>query len=739
MKTFFLSLLSALSSLHSLASIDSVKIPMGQQLFYRRVDEAQLEADKLDYKADHFLKLTGNDEINLQITDAIFRRIDEMQYDCVVNKRFEANNNKVNGALRLLRNVVIAFSSAYRQKKINAVYAPELIDCFEKSFHASLDSQSIAPFINEVHYETGNIILDMFPENSGYAASKKILFLKYINMHPEKTLQLIGPYADEPFADSLVVLACLRNPVQLYNYAQKTNSPEGRLIHRSTNPMVKAVADLSLTPNALFYFPFLDDLLKGKKTIDDIKKYVGDGEEGYDSVGYYKLLVKTEIDYYNRVAVLKDTPVAMYGSNSLTETLQKKSWQHFVKHMNELHEVTNPNIRFRSVDQLGPTELYYLMVLTEEDIYTSTFKNCFERMMDRLGKKPKTDSLLLAVNFDHYKKFIKMSAGYNKLDTFLKAMPKENADNLMRAFTKNLEKSSNNEEAVDVADSYSSVLNNKPLSSFILNQLKENERRCIAAGDQKGTVLYQVLKNICLSATDSTINLTQLYGIPSVYSLEYNALADDSGRVIEQNFFYGDEDGRAYYPLFVNSFPASVWKRTENKEWIEFSSIKGKPVWVFANKPLDNDSGQDSVAQADLTEYLQEKDWAPNVFVHRGHSYWLPYTLDQLQPSGKIIILGSCGGYKNLSRVLETCPDAHIISTKQIGKGDMNQKIINYVNAELIKGKKLDWRQMWDNMTKDFAKDPNKEVRDTWLDYIPPHKNLGALFIKAYTKKLEGE
>src|ERR1700712_4967842 len=119
MKTFSLCIVIAFSFLQSMAADpDSVKIPIGQQLFYRRVDEAQLEADKLDYKADHFLKLTGNDEINLQITDAIFRRIDEMQYDCVVNKRFEANNNKVNGALRILRNVVIAFSSNYRQKKI---------------------------------------------------------------------------------------------------------------------------------------------------------------------------------------------------------------------------------------------------------------------------------------------------------------------------------------------------------------------------------------------------------------------------------------------------------------------------------------------------------------------------------------------------------------------------------------------------------------------------------------------
>ena len=711
---------------------------MSQQLFYRRVDEAQTEADKLDYKADRFLKLTGNDEINLQITDALIRHIDEMQYGIVINKKFNGNNNKVNGALRLLRNVVIAFVSNYRQKKLSAVLAPELIDCFEHSFNAAVDSQSIAAFIKDAHYETGLIISEIFKDNIGYEDSKKILFLKYVSIYPERILQLIGPYADEPFADSLVVIASQRNPVQLYNYAQRINSPEGKLIHRSQNTMVKAVADLSKTPNALLYFPFLDDLLKGKKSIDSIKKYVGDGEEGYDSVGYYKLLVQTEIDYYGRVAIKKDTPIAMFGPNGLRDMLERKAWQHFVKPMNELHEASAA-VRFKSVEKLSPVELYYLLVMKEDDIYTSTFKNCFERMMQRMGNKPKADSLLLAVNFDHYKKFIKMSAGYNKLDTFLKAMPKDNADNLMRAFVKNLEVSDNNEEAVDVADSYASVLANKPLANFILTQLKENEKRCIKAGNQRGSVMYEVLKNICLSATDSTINLTKLYDIPAVYSIDYPALAGDSDRVIEQTFFYGDEDGKAYFPAFVNSFPPSLWKRTENKEWIEFRSLKGKPVWAFANKPLDNDSGQDSIAQSHLNDYLLDNGWAPNIFVHRGHSYWLPYTLNQLQPSGKVIILGSCGGYKNLSKVLETCPEAHIISTKQIGKGDMNQKIINYVNGELSKGKKLDWQLMWDELTKQIAKDPNRETRDSWLDYIPPHKNLGALFIKAYTRKLEGQ
>lgn len=728
-------------SYSSWAAQDSVVIPMSRQLIHQRIKEAQIDADKLDYKKDGIVKLTGNDEINMQITDALMRRVNEQRMALESDKTLRQDNNKLIGCLRLLREMVLAFNSNYRQKKLNPAYAPLLVNTFEKVLSTALDSQSIAPYINDVPYEVGLILSELFRDNMGYTDSKKILFLKYVTLHPDRILQTIRPYVNEPFADSLMVLACRRNPVQLYSYAQALSSPEGKLIQRNTDPFVKTIAKLSQTPNALFYYPFLDDILSGRNSIENIKKYVGDGEEGYDSVGYYKLLVKTAVEYYGRVINRSnpDTPIAMYGPNGLLEVLAKKSLQHFVGPINTLHEQNNPAIRFKAIEPLGPQELYYVMVMTEDDIYTSSYKYSFEKMMERMGKKPRTDSLLLSVNFDHFKKFIKMAAGYNKLDTFLRAMPKGKADTLMMAFVSRLEESPGNEEAVDVADSYASILGNKTLMNFIINEIKRNEERCRRTNNQNGVLVYELLRNICLSATDTTISLEKLYGIPSVYSLDYKTLADDSGRVVQQVFFYGDQDGKDYFPPFVASFSPALWKKTETKEWVEFKSIKGKPVYVYANKPLDNDTGLDSAAQAHLSDYLLEKKLAPSILIHRGHSYHLPYTIRQLQASEKLVLLGSCGGYKNLSKVLETSPEAHIISTKQIGAGDINRPIINYINAQLLAGKKISWIEMWNELSKIFGRDPNKDVRSRWLDYIPPHKNLGALFIKAYSKKAEGE
>jgi len=360
-------------------------------------------------------------------------------------------------------------------------------------------------------------------------------------------------------------------------------------------------------------------------------------------------------------------------------------------------------------------------------------------MLQKMGPLPRADLLLMSVNMDYFKKFIKMAANFNQLDTFLKLMPPNNSQILMKAFVDNLDNTGSLEDAVDVADSYSSIKNKKLLNA-ILDNVTENEQRSIDENNNKGKIIYGLLKTIFLSADlNNHVDLTKEIGIPSIYSVDHKFLADDSDRVIQQIFFFGDEDGKGIFKSFLNSFNQNDWRVTMEKEWVVIKSLRGKKVWIYANRPLDNDANLDDSAQVHLSNYLSRNNLYPTIVVHRGHSYWLPRTIDRMPADAKIIILGSCGGYKNLNQILEICPDAHIVSTKEIGKGDINRPILNYMNQVLISGKTLVWQDMWDNLTKLFSADPSKEVRESWDDYIPPYKNLGAIFIKAYDKKMEGE
>jgi hypothetical protein len=733
--TIFILLLSVCST-NAFATFDTIKPPIQRQRFHDKINEEQKLLDRADGKSDGIIKVSANDEINLAVTDVMMRRIDEMQNTVELNNKIKANNEKVR-YLTYIESLVKTFRINWKSNKIKAVYAPMLVDNFEKIMQVTIDSLSMVPYIDAMPYDVCRITAEIFVNNKGYNESKSIVYLKFCALNPDKILQNIAPFAKENFTDSLVAATCKNDPAQVYKYAQDESSVAGKLIFSSSNPAVKTVAVLSKKSSSLLYFPFLDDLVSGKKQIDSLKKIIGDGEKGYDSVAYYKLLVQTEIDYSKR-ADKNDSAIAWLGPNGLRYMLKRKANQHFITPINELHEKPE-NVRMKAIDLLSPVDIYYMIVMGDTSIYTSSYKHSFNRMLQRIGKKPATDSLLLNVNFDYFKKFIKMAANFNKLDTFLNLMPAANSESLMKDFVAKLETANTLEDAVDVADSYSSI-NNKNLLNNILSAVNENEKRCIDYNNNRGKIIYSLLKTIFLSA-DSTnkIDLTAQLGIPAIYTIENKALADDSGRIIQQVFFYGDDDGKKFFPAYINSFSAKDWKINSTlKEWVEIKSNKEPQVWIYVNRPLNNDKNLDDTAQIHLNNYLKKNNLLPSIVTHRGHSYWLDRTMARMAGDAKIIVLGSCGGYKNLSQLIDINPDAHIISTKQIGTGNINQIITNKLNQTLLLGKPVIWRSMWDELSLFFAKQP-KDLKETWEDYIPPYKNLGAIFIKAYNKKIETE
>ena len=730
-KIFFFLLL--LYSANVFAAADTVIVPIQRQLFHERINQEQTLLDWADGKLDGLIKVSANDEINHAVTAMMLQRINQLQDSIELNTKITTNNEKVR-YLNYTESLVRAYRNGIRLKQVNPTYAAVLVNNFEKAMNANIDGNSMALYIDELPYEAGKIITDIFKDNRGYTESRKILFLKYSVIHPDKIIQNIAPYVDESFADSMVSVCARYNPTAVYSASQAGGTVIGRLIQRNNSPVVKMILEISKTSGSLKYFPFLDDLVSGKKTIDDIKRYAGNGETGYDSIGYYKLLVRTETEYFKRMSPpIRDTPIAFLGVNGLREMLQNKAILHFITPINTLHTQSNLNIRMKAIDSLSAVDLYYMMVMGESEIYTSSYKHSFERMLQRMGKNPKADSLLLKVHFDLFRKFIKMAANFNQLDDFLKFMPLSKSSILMQAFVANLDKTGNLEDAVDVADAYSSI-SNKKLLKTILGHVIENEKTAIANNNDKGKTIYHVLRIIFQSADSSTkVDLTKEIGIPSVFSVDNKSLADDSGRIIQQHFIYGDADGKDDYNGFISAFSPTEWKVVVKDEWAEIRSLKGPKILIYANRPLDNDSNLDDSAQVHLNRYLIQHNMEPAIVVHRGHSYWLPRTLELMPANVKIAVLGSCGGFKNLNQILEYSPDANIISTKEIGKRDINKPILNYINQTLLAAKPLVWKNMWATLTKQFAA-ANAETRQSWEDYVAPYRNLGAIFIKAYNK-----
>lgn len=77
--------------------------------------------------------------------------------------------------------------------------------------------------------------------------------------------------------------------------------------------------------------------------------------------------------------------------------------------------------------------------------------------------------------------------------------------------------------------------------------------------------------------------------------------------------------------------------------------------------------------------------------------------------------------------ILEKAPDAHIIGTKQIADAPVNNPFLRLLMEKLRTGSDIEWIGFW--------KELDKIVTDKiFEDYVPPHKNLGALFIKLIPK-----
>ncbi len=706
----------------------------GRVIFHDKVDAQQKAIDEMDGKKDNAINLTKDPTINGQIEYAVLDRVDELQQKIELDSVL-SHSSKVKYILGL-ETLLNGYKTNLFKRDFPISIAAELVNAYEKAMQLDIKNESIEPVVRENSYAVGKILIDCFkfPENAGVKASAPILLEKYIQLHPNEILTILQRNPDIPVADSLIKVAAHNDVRKFYNYAA-VGDKLGARIRSLDDPFVRTISKMAVSKSGQLYYPFIDQLLSNQISFDELDR-VKD-----DNVAYYKLLVKTRISYASRMlSPAKDTPMEM---KSLTTMLGNKAREAFVNVINGLHDEPDP-VRFKCLEPLTPQELYYLCVTSEDVIYTSSYLGVFKRIFEKM-KAPRGDSLIMSVRADYFRKFIKMSAAYNTLDTLLKSMPPENATTLMKAFIIGLEKTtslSSVEDAVDVADSYSSIVEkNKALAEFMLDEANLNYDRCVKANDKNGMVVYRLEKTLFESADTATkVDLSKELGIPPIYTVANKGLADDSGRVIEQAFFYGgdeDKDGQTSYAnfkgLFVNK---AEWKMTENESWLTVKSVKGKPVWIFANRPLDGPDDPDEKAQDKLEAYLNAQHLKPTIFIHRGHSYHVKYSLKRIQPTARIVVLGSCGGYNNLNDVLTISNDAHIISSKQVGTKTVNEPILQAINNTLLNGKSIEWLPMWKDLGKKFSTSTLKEKFD---DYIPPYKNLGAIFIKAYRRAINTE
>ncbi len=553
-----------------------------------------------------------------------------------------------------------------------------------------------------------------------------------------KTLQNIPDFIDKPYGEEILTYAAQREPDELFKrvemfkqkhyctklleecavnapisvkrYLYNPSHPVNYILQHSNNATVKKILEIN---QKLGYqskpLLLLDDIMNNRITLQQAIT-----------------VSANPIELFSALVKIISRPTYL-GKYSIDHEMRDYSLR-FVREIND-KIASGASQPFYSVESFNSTELYFLMLYGRDEVFASTFNGLFNRFMLKLPNGS-GESFMNSINHNQFRDFLSLCSNYDVLEEFLAKFNTAERSKLLSAYISNLEKEQDNlSSVVLVAEAISNLTDNQILS-VLEEAIKKEYERVTKEKDQIGISVYGVLSSIISGNAKTEAGwyhqISQQFSIAPVSTLSQEALFNTEGKCIEQMYFYNDDDGRSSFINFMNTYKnQNAWKIEDKYNYVRISSEDGRRIEIFANKPEYEENGVNAI-----NAYLKDKALVPSVIVHRGHSFHTEATLEKVQSSAKLIFVGSCGGFYKISIALENAPDAHIISTKQVGTKTVNDAMLFALNENIRQGKDIVWNEFWDRMKEKFA---NNQY---FSDYIPPQKNLESTFIRAYYKIL---
>lgn len=527
---------------------------------------------------------------------------------------------------------------------------------------------------------------------------------------PDELFKKIDSYKHKRFSLRILELCAVNAPLSVKRYLYNPNHPVNFILQYSKNPVVKKI--LEINPDLGYHSKpllLLDDIVKHGLTVPDAIAISTDPNKLFS-------------------AMTKITSQQNYiGGYSINHEMRDYSLR-FIREIND-KIATGANQPFYTVEGFGSTELYFLMLYGRDEVFTSTFNGLFERFMQKLPNDD-GEAFLRMVNYNQFRDFISLCSNFGTIKDFLSKFSPQAKNELFIAYTSNLEKQQDNLSSIILIAESVSNINDNQLLTLLQNNIKNEYDRVTRDSNQIGISIYGVLSSIISGNAQTETSwykkVSKQFKITPVASLSSGALFRNGGRCVEQMYFYNDDDGRSSYINFINTYKnQNNWQVEDRNSYVRIYSDQGKQVEIFANKPEFEENGISAI-----DAYFKENNYVPTVIVHRGHSFHTESTLEKVPPSARLIFVGSCGGFYKLPIALENAPEAHIISTKQIGTKTVNDAMIYSLNENIRNGKDIVWNDFWGKMRDKLSSN------QYFGDYIPPNKNLGAIFIRAYYKIL---
>ncbi len=523
-------------------------------------------------------------------------------------------------------------------------------------------------------------------------------------------------FIEEDYGKRAFIKAAHKNPAGAFRSIDSSAVNVKKALQDDKDPLIRKLFEidkLSVSKENKYKVTLLmEDLLNNNLTF----------QEAID-------IVKDPVQLRARLAEIKSRSgsVGIFAVDQYLSDFYLKT----VRQMNNLHNRAD-EVRFAVINSATVKDIYYLMVYGEQEIYTSTFNGVFDRLLGKMGAKGITgEQLLDEVDYFRFRSFVRLLTGFGRLNEFLSTMEESFQRQLLERFVRGIEKEENYlQQATIVADAFS-VIEDEMLLFQLQRLIEEEFDRVTIENHPQGIVLYKILSG--LFGERAVINKTWFkkmsdeFGLPRTDKVSVDKLFNQYGENIQRYFFYNGKDGKRSFEHFISFYKnSSQWQVTYKENHIEISSVgKGKKIIMFANKPDKIKKGAE-----DIEAIFKKRNIFPHVVVHRGHSYYAPETIQQINPEAIIVSLGSCGGFQLVFDVMQRAPNAHVFSTKGTGSMYVNDPLLKMLNNRILnEDDTIRWDEFWSDAEKYITS-------EYFPQYIPPHRNIGALFLKVYQKEI---
>jgi hypothetical protein len=651
----------------------------------KQIDYEQNRIDIYDGDLDSAVNI-GNQQQNVLSFQVYISLIDELQ-----NTILQLDPKQVDNNARAL------FETVKRIQRADIPHITQYLKAFklaQKLYQLNNQEKELELLKNDV--KSSLIIADLI-NLKPYA---KNYWTYAANFYPFEVLNKFKNLAFTPLGSEVITNLAKIDPASIKQYLGSNHLIE-RSLKSNRDSVVQLIIQLYQMYGVQSKSYALIDLIWRKKLSFQQAENITKNEA---------LFYKTLIDLRKNKSIL-----ASYTVEKEIETIAMSR----VVEINLRHEDTEP-YRFAPINNDNAYEIYTSIVYSAEEVFTSSFLGMYKRLNEK-RKEPSGYAFLEQLNFNKFRVFLKQCAGYNKIDDFLSTMNDSQQNALITLFVSGLYQYGGDlGPAVDVADTYGS-LENETIKAIFVKTIKRELRKCIQDQNEHGTKIYGLLFKLT-GGNPNEYTSNYVFNIPALDRV-YSSDLFKNDIHIQQHFFFDDEDGETAFNHWLGLYPSSLYKKEDKGNYILLSSISGKKMLIYANKPHSEIEGRE-----DLKKLFEETGRFPDLIVHRGHSYYIENTLENMNHSNKVAILGSCGGYQNISKAMDNAMDVQIVSTKQVGTLVVNSTLIQEITETIRLGKDLVWLDIWKQIGVKLQNNAQ------FKDYIPPYKNLGAKFIKAYNE-----